>query len=179
MEWGENMSTLYLSEQQKSILDKVLLYIYTDLANHKIVEGIYYMLYEDIYTHKKMLNFTIVCNDEFGTEEYDYMLKKYNSAKCIKDLFLTLGIRFSIKVDNIENYTLASVTPNEMLSLQELVNSKVLFDRTNKLLDIQYYVNYENYANLKYCNTLEVYPLMVHGFIAARKNIVARSLIRK
>ncbi len=165
------MAILFLDEKGKNQFCEALTYLANDLLSREYVECLYYTVYKNLYTHKKILSFIMVSTEALSEMEYNYLINKYNSSECIQELFLNLGIAFDLKLDTSENYTFASVYRREMLSLQELMNSQILFDRTGRLTEIQYHSKKSN-SILQYENVLDVYPPII-------KDINEFKLIRK
>lgn len=125
-----------LTDDEHSFLSEKLTDIIKNLCKDNNINSVYITNYQDSKHSKGTLNIVVLLELESGADYYTYgkLMEKLNSKIAESN---KTGVNVAFDYDYENKYSTTALNPSEVHRVEQLVESKILFDKTGKLSRVQ------------------------------------------
>ena len=158
------MEIITITEEQRDKLCNELARLTFEFREDKNVKCIYFAPYKGLGSIKgNVLEVTLV-RDSSEDNDLDEKIKKYNLSHQEHDLIREFGFKIFLDTDEAIKYTIMDSNHSENMSINNLINSVILYDENGEFTQIKEQTTNEvkiNGKDTSYCyydNFAEVFP---------------------
>lgn len=119
-----------LTDEEHSFLSEKLIDIIKDLYKDNNIDSVYITNYQDSKHSKGTLNIVVLLETGADYYTYDRLMEKLNS-KIAEDNKTCVNVAFDYDCEN--RYTTTAMNPSEVQKIEQLVESKILFDKNGNV----------------------------------------------
>ena len=123
-----------LTNDEHSFLSEKLTDVIKGLYKDDNIDAVYLTNYQDSKHSKGTLNIVVLLKSRTDYYTYDRLMEKLNS-KIVEGN--KTGVNVAFDYDYEDRYSTTAMNPSEVHRVEQLVESKILFDKTGKLSRVQ------------------------------------------
>lgn len=123
-----------LTDDEHSFLSEKLTDTIKELYKDDNIDAVYLTNYQDSKYSKGTLNIVVLLESRADYYTYDRLMEKLN-YKIAKNNKTGVNVAFDYDYEN--RYSTTAINPSEVHRVEQLVESKILFDKTGKLSRVQ------------------------------------------
>lgn len=154
-----------LTDEEHSFLSQELTDTIEELYKDNNIRSVYLTNYQDLKHNKGTLNIVILIEPGEYCYNYDILMKKLNSKIAEKN---KTGVNVAFVYDYENNYSTIAMSPSEVHRVEQLVESKILFDKTGELSRVQ--EEMKNYYHLYKFYLVDYVPPVDNNISKTLKN---------
>ncbi len=123
-----------LTDEEHSFLSQELTYTIKGLYKDDNIDSVYLTNYQDSKHSKGTLNIVVLLESGADYYTYDRLMEKLNTKIAGGN---KTGVNVAFDYDYENRYSTTAMNPSEVYRVEQLVESKILFDKTGKLSRVQ------------------------------------------
>ena len=119
-----------LTEEEHASLSQEITNTVSELYKDDNIDSIYITNYQDSKNRKGTLNIVVLLNSGSNYFTYEQLMSKLDSSIAANN---DTGVNVTFDYDYVDRYSVTAMNPSEVHRVEQLVESKILFDKTGKL----------------------------------------------